>query len=329
MSNLIMNFFACPFLAMNLAFRHDEEEEAVISKVRSREVMVTNRGVAGLENAPPPTTTTTRGRGKQVPFSFPCIFRQSMEYLCTYLSQVVRSRSPLRSSDCCQEEENEGGVGMTGRNCDYSTVMQSFTLPTYTYDPRMLQRGAVWDSHCHLDLLARRLQKVGVKRGENLEVTSERDGEGLEDKFGGCIANFCDPRSWAHGRGRREVVGELDSCIAQSRVFLAIGCHPRFADRLGNLQLQRLELLARGRKGGLVAIGECGLDLSYNNKVSLKVQRKAFAAQVSLALRLKLPLVLHIRRAEKEGRQLLQELGVPASWPMHRHCFKGCVIICL
>ena len=94
MSSLIMNFFACPFLAMNLAFRHDEEEEAVISKVRSREVMVTNRGVAGLENAPPPTTTTTRGRGKQVPFSFPCIFRQSMEYLCTYLSQVVRSRSP-------------------------------------------------------------------------------------------------------------------------------------------------------------------------------------------------------------------------------------------
>ena len=69
--------------------------------------------------------------------------------------------------------------------------------------------------------------------------------------------------------------------------------------------------------------------LSYNNKVSLKVQRKAFAAQVSLALRLKLPLVLHIRRAEKERRQLLQELGVPASWPMHRHCFKGCIIICL
>ena len=73
----------------------------------------------------------------------------------------------------------------------------------------------------------------------------------------------------------------------------------------------------------MVAIGECGLDLSQNNKLSLNVQKKAFSAQVSLALQLKLPLVLHIRRAEKEGRQLLQELGVPASWPMHRHCFKG------
>jgi len=111
--------------------------------------------------------------------------------------------------------------------------------------------------------------------------------------------------------------------MAQSRVFLAIGCHPRFADKLGSPQLQRLELLARGRKGGLVAIGECGLDLSLNNKVSLNVQRKAFSEQVCLALRLNLSLVLHIRKAENEGRQLLQELGVPASWPMHRHCFKG------
>ena len=215
-------------------------------------------------------------------------------------------------------------MGVTGSARDYN--LQNSPLPAYSYNPRMLQRGAVWDSHCHLDILASRLQRVGVRRGENLEVTLERDGEGLEDKFGGCVANFCDPRSWADGRGGRGVVEELRSCMAQSRVFLAIGCHPRFADRLGSLQLQRLELLARGKKGGFVAIGECGLDLSQNNKVSLNVQKKAFSEQVSLALRLELPLVLHIRKAEKEGRQLLQELGVPPSWPMHRHCFKGCYI---
>ena len=207
-------------------------------------------------------------------------------------------------------------------------VRRRSALPDYSHNPRRLQRGAVWDSHCHLDILASRLQRVGVRKGENLEVTLERDGEGLGDKFGGCIANFCDPRSWADGRGGCGVVEELRSCMTQSRVFLALGCHPRFADRIGSLQLQKLELLARERRGGLVAIGECGLDLSLNNKLPLNVQRKAFSAQVSLALRLKLPLVLHIREAEKEGRQLLQEMGVPASWPMHRHCFKGCYMIC-
>ena len=228
------------------------------------------------------------------------------------------AKRPLRS---CEDE-----VERTARAGDYKVVMQSSSLPVYSYNPRKLQRGAVWDSHCHLDILASRLSRVGIRRGENLEVTLERDGEGLEDKFGGCVANFCDPRSWADGRGGRGVVEELRSCMAQSRVFLAIGCHPRFADKLGSPQLQRLELLARGRKGGLVAIGECGLDLSLNNKVSLNVQRKAFSEQVCLALRLNLSLVLHIRKAENEGRQLLQELGVPASWPMHRHCFKGCYI---
>jgi len=32
----------------------------------------------------------------------------------------------------------------------------------------------------------------------------------------------------------------------------------RFADRRGSLQLRESEVLTRGRKGGLVAIGECG-----------------------------------------------------------------------
>ena len=237
-------------------------------------------------------------------------------FILHFMSMIFSFRD-----NCCEEEE---GVGKTESASDPNLMIQSSTLPVYSYNPRNLRPGAVWDSHCHLDLLASRLQRVGVRRGENLEVTLERDGEGLEDKFGGCIANFCDPRSWAHRRGGRGVVEELRSCMAQSRVFLAIGCHPKFADRLGSLQLQQLEVLAR--KGGLVAIGECGLDLSINNKVSLYVQRQAFSEQVSLALRLKLSLVLHIREAEKEGRQLLQELGVPASWPMHRHCFKGCNI---
>ena len=226
----------------------------------------------------------------------------------------MRSRSKPRDLNCCEDKEEI--VQYVNSN-----VKQSFGFPTYSYDPRMLQREDVWDSHCHLDLLANRLQRVGVWNGENLEVTLAKDGEGLKEKFGGCIANFYNPLSWCCGPGGREVLDELRNCMVQKRVFLAIGCHPRFADQLGGLQLQRLEQLARGRN--LVAIGECGLDLSNNNKLSLNVQRRAFAAQVSLALRLKVPLVLHIREAELEGRQLLQELNVPASWPMHRHCFTG------
>ena len=36
-----------------------------------------------------------------------------------------------------------------------------------------------------------------------------------------------------------------------------------------------------------------------------------------------MPLVLHIREAEEEGRDVLKELEVPSNYPIHRHCFNG------
>ena len=114
----------------------------------------------------------------------------------------------------------------------------------------------------------------------------------------------------------------LRSCMAQPRVHLALGCHPHFADKLGHRELRRLEELLVARRGGVVAVGECGLDTSGKNSVPMPRQVEAFKAQVELALRLRLPLVLHIRGAEEEGRRVLAEARVPPSWPIHRHCWN-------
>ena len=171
----------------------------------------------------------------------------------------------------------------------------------------------------HRDFLGRRLEQKGVREGHRLETSLRLDSQQLGDKFGGCVANFCDPRDWAMGRHGQQVSTVLEDCTTQDRVFLAIGCHPHFADKLlGGARLLQLERLARNYRGRLVAIGECGLDNSQKNTVGMAVQRRAFAAQVELALRLKLPLVLHIREAEEEGRQVLREAGVPQDWPIHR-----------
>ena len=135
------------------------------------------------------------------------------------------------------------------------------------------------------------------------------------------MTNFCDPRDWAQGRLHQEVLPLLSSCRKQERVYLALGCHPHFADRLSGAGLLQLERPARKLGNRLVAIGECGLDNSRKNAVDLEVQKRAFGAQVQLALKLNLPLVLHIRGWEEEGRQLLKELKVPANYRIHRHCF--------
>jgi TatD DNase family protein len=195
-------------------------------------------------------------------------------------------------------------------------------LPAYTILRADLRPGDVWDSHCHLDFLARKLAREGIRHGERLEVSLRHDGENLGDRFGGCVANFCDPRDWAYGQQGQDTAEVLRSCCSQPRVFLAIGCHPHFADRLDGARLLQLERLAGRLKGRFVAIGECGLDRSGKNDIPMQTQTKSFIAQVQLALKLRLPLVLHIRGAEEEGRAVLREQEVPADWPIHRHCFN-------
>ena len=51
MSSLIMNFFACPILVMNLVFRHDEQEEEVMSWAEEVEEMQPSKSFASLFNS--------------------------------------------------------------------------------------------------------------------------------------------------------------------------------------------------------------------------------------------------------------------------------------
>ena len=63
-----------------------------------------------------------------------------------------------------------------------------------------------------------------------------------------------------------------------------------------------------------------------------EVQARAFRAQIQLALRYNLPLVLHVRDhsrswdggpAEGDCYRVLDECNVPRDYPIHRHCFNG------
>ena len=194
----------------------------------------------------------------------------------------------------------------------------------YKVNLAKLSPGSVWDSHCHLDIVARRMAREGVADGEKLEVCLNQDKEPLGDLFGGCVANFCDPDDWAQGKNERNLSPVLRSCKYQEKVNITLGCHPHFAYKLSGRKIKQLERLARvSGDGRVVAIGECGLDRSRKNGIHIEKQKKVFIAQVKLALKLNLPLVLHIREAEEEGRDVLKELEVPRDFPIHRHCFTG------
>jgi len=70
----------------------------------------------------------------------------------------------------------------------------------------------------------------------------------------------------------------------------------------------------------VVGIGECGLDFYYDHS-DRDVQRDVFAAQIDLANKHNLPLVIHTRDAWPDTFDVLDAVGVPERTIFH--CFTG------
>lgn len=101
---------------------------------------------------------------------------------------------------------------------------------------------------------------------------------------------------------------------AHPEVWATVGVHPHDAE--GGLDgIEGLLTSAR-----VVAVGECGLDYYYDNSPR-EAQRGAFAAQIAMAHRHELPLVIHTRDAWDETFAMLDTEGMPERTVFH--CFTG------
>jgi TatD DNase family protein len=85
-------------------------------------------------------------------------------------------------------------------------------------------------------------------------------------------------------------------------VYSCMGLHPsnKFDDRVLNQ--------VRDYKNKIVGVGEVGLDFKYGNK---KHQVMVFKKMISLAEELRLPLIVHSRRAGREVIELVEGVKVP------------------
>jgi TatD DNase family protein len=154
------------------------------------------------------------------------------------------------------------------------------------------------DAHAHLEL----------------EPLAENPGKYLE-------------RARAHGVVAVVSVGiDLEDAarnlaIAQAydQVFACVGFHPHNASVVSDTGLTHMESLARHPK--VVGYGEVGLDF-FRNLSPQDSQRDAFRAQIALAKKLSLPLVIHLRDAYPEGLSIL-ESEAPFEKGGVVHCFSG------
>jgi TatD DNase family protein len=104
------------------------------------------------------------------------------------------------------------------------------------------------------------------------------------------------------------------------RAWASIGLHPHEAsegvDGVADLLTRQLAV----GDGAVVAVGECGLDYFYEHSPR-PAQRAAFAAQIELAHRLEVALIIHARDAWDDLFDVLAAEGVPERTVLH--CFTG------
>jgi len=167
------------------------------------------------------------------------------------------------------------------------------------------------DTHCHFDMLFAKI------RYKNTVSEYFKDFSSIYiDNFEACINILCDPSKFKTS----SMLNECLRIVKHPKVFSAIGCHPHFADKWTD-EIERIVYSALNEEN-IVAIGECGLDSSRKNSVSMEHQKIAFAAQLQIAYETKKTIVIHCRDMEMEVFYMLKEYLDP-DHRIHLHCFTG------
>lgn len=102
-------------------------------------------------------------------------------------------------------------------------------------------------------------------------------------------------------------------------LFYGLGIHPWYAGEQREGVMDRLRTLVMSQPAGLVAIGECGLDL--RSQVPQEGQFALFEAQIRLAADAGLPLMIHSVRANDTVAKLLRRFKPPRGGVIH--AFSG------
>ena len=119
------------------------------------------------------------------------------------------------------------------------------------------------------------------------------------------------------GSGIKDSKANIELAKKQKKYKASVGIHPQAVKK--EKELEELEELVRLNKKWIVAIGECGLDFSENG-ADKKLQEIRFRSQIELAVKYKLPLIIHARKAVDEVTEILREYKKAKGV---FHCYAG------
>lgn len=167
------------------------------------------------------------------------------------------------------------------------------------------------DTHTHLDMLKKLTPEEAVERSESegvkyiINVGSSLQGSKKSVEFAGKFNN----------------------------VFASVGVHPHYVRNFGNKEIEILELLLRSnldtgdknnkiRNAKVVAVGETGFDF-YRNLSPETDMKRAFEAQIELALKYDVPVIIHDRDAHSQTLDVIKKYAGNKNFKAVVHCFSG------
>ncbi len=129
------------------------------------------------------------------------------------------------------------------------------------------------------------------------------------------------------GADPRELPRAVEICEQNENIFFSVGVHPY------DLELySEDELLKYASHPKCIAVGECGLDYFRLPKDKIEkerekeAQKEIFIAQIKLAIKLKKPLIIHIRDASEDSKKILIEHNAKEVGGV-LHCYNASQIL--
>lgn len=110
---------------------------------------------------------------------------------------------------------------------------------------------------------------------------------------------------------------QIELCNSNPMLSLALGCHPMFMEEHPEDAAQLLDQAVHQYRP--IAIGEIGLDF-YVADANISAQLSLFEAQLDVAVKYALPVILHVRKAHDDVLKILRQKKLSSGIV---HAFSG------
>ncbi len=159
------------------------------------------------------------------------------------------------------------------------------------------------DTHCHIDTILERT-------GGSAELLFEQMDPAPE----AIVHVACDPNDFSWGK---EFLSK--KTLNGIKLYGAFGVHPLVAEKF--CEQAEVEIIENLKLPNVLALGEIGLDYHYE-KYNADLQKKVFLRQLEVGLKAGLPFVFHLREAEDDAFEILQQID-GKNIKAHIHCYTG------